>query len=115
MCFWAPATGHGERGRKRFKQSCSQERSSAGRICHYKEKQTRRGRWSSCTVDGKALPGEGQSHLLIQDVLRDLQGRPGLRVVDDCDGGSGPGQQLEEKVVHERQCHGGGVVRLVVE
>lgn len=66
-------------------------------------------------VDRKALPGGGQSHLLIQDVLRDLQGRPGLRVVDDCDGGSGPGQQLEEKVVHERQCHGGGVVRLVVE
>lgn len=54
-------------------------------------------------------------HILIELVLCSLQGAPGLRVVGDHDGGLRATQQLEQKVVHDGQRGGWGVVGLVVE
>lgn len=65
------------------------------------------------------VPGQGgrgrAAHILIELVLGSLQGAPGLGEVGDHDGGVRPTQQLEQKVVHDGQGSGRGVVRLVVE
>lgn len=57
----------------------------------------------------------GVAHILIELVLGSLQGAPGLGVVGDHDGGPGATQLLEQKVVHNGQRSGWGVVCLVVE
>lgn len=86
-----------------------------GAVCNHGGRQTRRNRRPRETRWGRdGFAGAGQAHLLVQDVLRGFQVRPGLRVVGSRDGSRGPREQLEEEVVHQRQRHGRGVVRLVL-
>lgn len=62
-----------------------------------------------------AGPRDGAAHVLVELVLGGLQGVPGLGVVGDHDGGQGATQLLEQKVVHDGQRGGGGMVGLIVE
>lgn len=54
-------------------------------------------------------------HVLVELVLGNLQGVSWLGIVGDLNGGLRTTQQLEQKIVHDGQGSGWGVVCLVVE